>query len=80
MPPMPNTFDAAAPQMAAGTLPRAMAVNAIDDVTADGNAPRYKNPVPSAAGNNTGASQDTGSTTHGKTMNVIARIATCSRH
>ncbi|MES1949777.1 hypothetical protein S4A8_02928 [Salinisphaera sp. S4-8] len=37
---MPKTFEAAALQTAAGTLPPAIAVNAIDEETAEGKAPR----------------------------------------
>ena len=76
---MPNTLEAAALHTAAGTLPRAMAVNAMDDDTADGNTPRYRNPSASSGGIHCGASNDTGNTASGKTRKVSEEINRCSR-
>ena len=42
---MPSRVDADALQMAAGMLPRAMAVNAMADCTVAGSTPRYRMPV-----------------------------------
>ncbi len=74
---MPNTLEAAALQMAAGTLPRAMAVYAIDDDTADGKTPRYRKPSPRSAGIHCGAiplRPFMGRTTNGKNTKVRAVI------
>ncbi len=79
---IPNTFDAAALQMAAGTLPLAMAVYAMDEDTAEGRTPRYRKPSPKSGGIQAGAIALNcwiGSTASGKNTNVNAVIIKCSR-
>ena len=76
---MPSSVDADALQMAAGMLPRAMAVKAMADCTVAGSAhrnstPRYRSGVTSRC--NTGRSTQP---SNGNSTNVLATTTRCSR-
>ncbi|CAJ3473162.1 Uncharacterised protein [Burkholderia pseudomallei] len=76
---MPSRLDADAEQTAAGTLPLAIDVNAIDDCTVDGSVQRNSTPAYSAgvtSGVSTGLSARPSS---GNSANVLSSTSACSR-
>src|ERR1700677_786532 len=76
---MPVRFDAVAEQTAAGMLPRALDVRAIDDCTVDGSAQRNKTPRYNGPGNRFGNAAIRPRPSIGNKMKVAAPEAACSR-
>ena len=77
---MPNRLDAVAAQSAAGTLPRAIEVNAIDDWTVEGSAQSRITPVQSGGVSSPGNSARFAPRPNaGNSTNVEASTTTCSR-
>ena len=77
--PMPKRLEAVAAQSAAGTLPRAIEVKAIDDWTVEGRAQSRITPVQSGGVKSPGNSTRAPRPSAGNSMNVEAMITTCSR-
>ncbi len=75
---MPNTLEAAALQTAAGTFPRAIAVKAMEDETAEGNTPRYRNPYTRSSGIQLAGTSERGHTRSGNTTKVMVVMIRCS--
>ncbi|MNQ98724.1 hypothetical protein D3C85_1144290 [compost metagenome] len=76
---VPSRLDAVAAQMAPGTLPRAMDVNAIDDCTVDDKVQTNSTPSHSDGVKRSGNSARSASPSTGNRMKVQARISACSR-
>ena len=72
-------LDSDALTIAAGTLPRAIEVNAIDDCTVDGTRHRNSTPVYSPGVSTDGTSTRAARPSSGKTTNVAASTSRCSR-
>lgn len=75
----PARFDGDAQHRAAGTLPRAIDLNAIDDCTVDGSSDRNVSPVTSPPSRCPFANAAMPSPTIGKTTNVVAATSAWSR-
>ncbi len=76
---MPKRLDAVAAQSAAGTLPRAIEVKAIEDWTVEGSAQSRIIPVQSGGVSSPGNSALAPRPNAGNSMNVEASTTTCSR-
>ena len=76
---MPMRLDAVAAQIAAGTLPRPIEVNAIDDRTVEGRAQSRITPVHSGGVSSVGNSALAPKPSTGNNTNVEASTTTCSR-
>ena len=72
-------LDIDAEQIAPATLPRAVAVNAIEDCTVDGSVHRNSTPAYSAGGSTTGTSALAPTPSSGNSANVHSDTTRCSR-
>src|SRR3546814_16016780 len=71
----PTRLDADAAQSAAGTLPQAIDVNAIDDCTVEGRTHTSMSPLASAAGRMDCVAATSPSPSTGNSANVVASTA-----
>jgi hypothetical protein len=76
---MPTREEKEPAQIAAGTLPRAIEVNAIDDWMVDGTSVRKSRPWKSGSDSSTGTRPREARPSSGKITNVQARTVTWSR-
>ena len=76
---MPSRLDAVAAHKAAGTLPRAIEVNAIEDWTVEGSTDSRIRPVQSGALMRCGATARAARASAGNSTKVDASTNTCSR-
>jgi hypothetical protein len=76
---MPRMLDNDALTIAAGTLPWAIEVNAIDDCTVDATRVRNNTPVYRSGVNTDGTRMRAASPRSGKATNVAASTSRCSR-
>jgi hypothetical protein len=77
---IPNRFDADALHSAAGALPPATEVKAIEACTVDGKAVSRRNPGHSDAGKRLGAMRCAAIPSSGKSANVLRKTSVCNRH
>src|ERR1700760_4168977 len=77
---IPKRFDADALHIAAGTLPRATEVKAIEACTVDGKAVKRSSPAQSGAGKRLGAKRWAAVPSSGKSTNVLRKTMMCNRH
>ena len=75
----PSRFDAEALHIAAGTLPPATDVKAIEDCTVEGSAASKIKPAHSVSGSKPGASQRAETASSGNSTNVLRNTIVCSR-
>ena len=76
---MPSRLDAVAAHSAAGTLPRAIEVKAIDDCTVDGSTHSISSPAHSGGVSRPGASARAVRPSAGNSRKVLASTTACSR-
>ena len=76
---MPRRFDAVAAQSAAGTLPRAIEVKAIDACTVDGNTQSRIRPVQSSGGSKRGNIALSPRPKAGNSTKVLTNTTMCRR-
>ena len=76
---MPSRLDAVAAHRAAGTLPRAIEVKAIDDCTVEGSTHSSSSPVHSGGVSSVGARARAARPSAGNSRKVLANTTTCSR-
>src|ERR1700722_10704749 len=75
----PSRFDAEALHSAAGTLPPATDVKAIEDCTVEGNAVSRISPAQSGSGSKFGASRRAVTPSSGNSANVLRNTIECNR-
>jgi len=76
---MPSRFDAVAPQIAAGTLPRAMEVKPIEDCTVEESVQTNSTPIHSCGVSRSGTALFKARPSSGNRMKVEASVSRCRR-